>query len=373
MLAHIAHVLPARTIVTQSLVRTMLSWLLVTSCLVADLAYPPLAHSQQTASRPSAVQTAATFRRLQQDCLSRAPIVEELRASFGLNICEIASVYQDTVDSHRRARDAELQLLEFVVLHLTRVSLDDLPSGTFSPVSFQRTPDGHRYRLLAPPTASDLTREQKLRWVGTLALVDRYVDPDLIRRIEEGIPLDEALQIALGPTGYAYVDFTERLPGTPTSATERERADARARDLRGTAFAVANDGSYWTLDPGHIANGRIFARRDATRSLLDYLDIINTAVVTTAVLPRGLLVPVVPMLPYQYEYIGPLIVEHGWDSGSTLGLDTRPGANAVEAIAAYANAFMVSACRQRLGDRGEPGVRASVGSRGAPGGAGGDL
>lgn len=325
----------------------------VTPYVFVAPAFPTPTHSPQaTAPPPTAPsQAGATFRRLQQDCLDDAPIGTDLRESFGLDICEISSVYAATVEQHHEARDQELELLTFVVSRLTHYSLDDVQSDGLIQY-LQNGSAGERYRLFAPRTLSTLTPEQRLRWIATLALLDTYVDPALIRRIEEGVPLDRALAIALGANGYAYVDYDEAVPGTLTSATERQRAAARATALsQGTAaFAAGNDADYLALDAAHLDGGAILAQDASIQSLMAHLTIVNGAVAATS--PRGRLATVVPALPYQFEDLGALVIERGWRHEADVRPNSRPGVAAVAASADYAAEVLAAACQQRLGDPG---------------------
>lgn len=347
--------LPLFTTLTWAARIAVFSSFYVTPYVFVAPAFPTPTHSPQaTAPAPPPTapsQAGATFRRLQQDCLDDAPIVTDLRESFGLDICEISSVYAATVDQHHQARDQELELLTFVVSRLTHYSLDDVQSDGLIQY-LQNGPAGERYRLFAPRTLSTLTPDQRLRWIATLALLDTYVDPALIRRIEEGVPLDRALAIALGANGYAYVDYDEAVPGTLTSATERQRAAARAAALsQGTAaFAAGNDADYLALDAAHLDGGAVLARDASIQSLMAHLTIVNGAVAATS--PRGRLATVVPALPYQFEDLGALVIERGWRHESDVRSDSRPGVAAVAASADYAAEVLAAACQQRLGDPG---------------------
>ena len=355
MLAHIPSLcqVPLFATLTCAARIAVLSSFYVTPYVFVAPAFSTPTHSPQATAPPPPApsQAGATFRRLQQDCLGDAPIVTELRDSFDLDICEISSVYDATVEQHHQARDQELELLTFVVSRLTYFSLNDVQSDGLIQY-LQNGPAGDRYRLFAPRTITTLTPEQRLRWVATLALLDTYVDPALIRRIEEGVPFDRALAIALGANGYAYVDFDEAVPGTLTSATERQRAAARVTALsHGTvAFAAGNDADYLTLDAAHLAGGTVLAPDAAVQSLLAHLDLVNGAVTATS--PRGRLATVVPALPYQFQDLGALVVERGWRHAPDVRPDSRPGVAAAAASAAYAAEVLAGVCQQRLGDPG---------------------
>ena len=282
-------------------------------------------------------------------CFGGAQIVDDLRRVTELDICQVQDRYDEIGRQHRRDREAGQRVLEFLVSRLTSFSLQDLPWADLLARVEQRDANGHSYRVFASRIGRDSA--QRLRWIAPLLLVDRFVDPHLVRRVEEGVALGDAVGMALGANGYAYVDRTTTPVGGWSHAVARRMVVARTEGaLRGVGFELHADepsGQYMTLSRVFTGN-RVFVSGGVPERLREFLEVVDLTVVPREDYLRGDVFPVVPLLPYQYEAVGDLVVEHGWDPSAGGVAEVRPFAGMIVALARQATEVVVQACTERL-------------------------
>ena len=308
--------------------------------------------AEQLPDRPAAdigEDSRRAFAQLQQSCAAAAPSLDRMRDLVGLDLCLLYEDYQRIVDRLRDNRGVDVATVEPVINMLLGSAI--LGWEAVAPrfaTSWDRKPE---FRILAPRIASTLSASQRLRWVATLLLVDRFVDRNLLTFIDNGVAVEQAIRGAVGPTGYVYVDFDAALVGPFDTGEEWEKATARrAVFQRGVAaFSDPETATHVRLSDSDLEEGRRLADPAALSQLLSYLGVDVTEVITGERSNRGSILPIAPLLRQQYEAVGEFIVEQRWEEAQE-DLVLRPIDGVLTAAGDFYQESVSEVCRQRIGD-----------------------